>query len=119
MSEVETLKIVVEMIQWSDHNTYKLALQNLLELYNKEKEQNRVNINSINNLMKECNEENKRCMELAIELNEEKEKNKELENYMKEYLIPKSTINLLYISKDKIKEKNRRIRGTRKMVHRT
>ena len=32
----------------------------------------------------------------------EKEKNKELQIYMKEYLIPKSTINLVYISKDKI-----------------
>ena len=37
--------------------------------------------------------------------NKEKEKNKELQNYMKEYLIPKSTINLIYISKDKIKQK--------------
>lgn len=36
--------------------------------------------------------------------NKEKEKNIELQNYMKEYLIPKSTINLLYISKDKIKK---------------
>ena len=35
---------------------------------------------------------------------QEKEKNIELQNYMKEYLIPKSTINLLYISKDKIKK---------------
>ena len=38
------------------------------------------------------------------ELQREKENNKELQNYMKEYLIPKSTIKLVYISKDKIKE---------------
>lgn len=43
MSEEETLKIVMEMIQWSDHNTYKtykLALQNLLELYKQERNRN-------------------------------------------------------------------------------
>lgn len=42
---------------------------------------------------------------LETKLDKEKEKNEELQNYMKEYLIPKSTINLVYISKDKIKEK--------------
>ena len=36
--------------------------------------------------------------------NKEKEKNIELQNYMKEYLIPKSTINLIYISKDKLRK---------------
>ena len=35
----------------------------------------------------------------------EKDKNKELQRYMKTNLIPKSTINLLYISKNKIREK--------------
>ena len=66
-------------------------LQGLLDLYKQEKD---------------------RCIELATTIDalktdyeEEKEKNKELQTYMKEYLIPKSTINLVYISKDKIKEK--------------
>ena len=36
--------------------------------------------------------------------NKEKEKNKELQNYMKQYLIPKSTIKLIYVSKEAIKE---------------
>lgn len=36
--------------------------------------------------------------------NKEKEKNIELQNYMKEYLIPKSIINLIYISKDKLRK---------------
>lgn len=40
MSEEEILRNIKEMIQWSDRNTYKLALQGLLDLYNKEKEQN-------------------------------------------------------------------------------
>ena len=40
MNEEEIIKNVKEMIQWSDHNTYKMALQGLLYLYNKEKEKN-------------------------------------------------------------------------------
>lgn len=47
--------------------------------------------------------------------NKEKEKNTELQNYMKEYLIPKSTINLLYISKDKIREKIKEYDGLKEM----
>lgn len=38
MSEEEIIKNIKEMIQWSDHSTYKMALQGLLDLYNKEKE---------------------------------------------------------------------------------
>jgi len=41
MSKEEIVKIIKEMIQWSDHNTYKMALQGLLDLYNKEKEENK------------------------------------------------------------------------------
>lgn len=41
MNEEEIIKNVKEMIQWSDHNTYKMALQGLLDLYNKEKEKNK------------------------------------------------------------------------------
>lgn len=40
LSEEEIIKNIKEMIQWSDHNTYKMALQGLLDLYNKEKEKN-------------------------------------------------------------------------------
>lgn len=40
MREEEIIKNIKEMIQWSDHNTYKKALQGLLDLYNKEKEKN-------------------------------------------------------------------------------
>ena len=61
----------------------KIIVRGLLDLYNKEKEQNKININSINDLMKECNEENKRCSELAIELQAEKEKNKALKEGLK------------------------------------
>lgn len=43
MSEEEIIKIIKEMIQWSDHNTYKMALQGLLDLYTKEKEKNKRN----------------------------------------------------------------------------
>lgn len=73
MSEEEIIK-EIESLSPSEQ-----AIQGILDLYNKEKEQNRVSINSINDLMKECNQENKRCAELAIELDKEKEKNKELE----------------------------------------
>ena len=61
----------------------QIIVSGLLDLYNKEKEQNKININSINDLMKECNEENKRCSELAIELQAEKEKNKALKEGLK------------------------------------
>ena len=40
MSEEEILKNIKELIQWNDYNTYKIALQGLLDLYNKEKEKN-------------------------------------------------------------------------------
>lgn len=40
LNEEEIIKNIKEQIQWSDHNTYKMALQGLLNLYNKEKEKN-------------------------------------------------------------------------------
>lgn len=47
----------------------------------------------------------KQAIENLIAENKElKEKNKELQKYMKEYLIPKSTINLIYIQKSKVEE---------------
>ena len=42
MSEEEIIKNIKEIIQWSDHNTYKIALQGILDLYNKEKEKNKL-----------------------------------------------------------------------------
>ena len=48
MNEEEIIKNIKEMIQWSDHSTYKMALQGLLDLYNKEKEKNTL----INHLYK-------------------------------------------------------------------
>lgn len=47
MNEEEIIKNVKEMIQMSDHNTYKMALQGLLYLYNKEKEKNRQTLEYI------------------------------------------------------------------------
>lgn len=41
ISEDEIIKNVKEQIQWSDHTTYKMALQGLLDLYQKEKEKNK------------------------------------------------------------------------------
>lgn len=41
LSEEEIIKNIKEMIQWSDHNTYKMALQGLLDLYKQEKEKNK------------------------------------------------------------------------------
>ena len=41
---------------------------------------------------------------LIAENKELKEEKQELQKYMKEYLIPKSTINLIYISKSKVEE---------------
>lgn len=36
MNEEEIIKNIKEMIQWSDHNTYKIALQGILDLYEQE-----------------------------------------------------------------------------------
>lgn len=41
LSEEEIINNIKEQIQWSDHNTYKMALQGLLDLYQKEKEKNK------------------------------------------------------------------------------
>lgn len=41
MSEEEIIKNIKEMIQWSDHNIYKIALQGILDLYEQEKARNK------------------------------------------------------------------------------
>lgn len=91
ITDLDTLKVLDKRAMKDlENNTHEIEQQEVLTIirefirlrndYNKEKEKNRVSINSINDLMKECNQENKRCTELAIELDKEKEKNKELEN---------------------------------------
>ena len=59
-------------------------LENLLTAYEKEKEKNKELSNSYDKLAKECNEENRRCMLLAVENQDLKEKNKELEKKLEE-----------------------------------
>ncbi len=109
MSEEEIIEIIEKLQceykeqqndkKYNDYTVFKAkeyskGLNGLLDLYNKEKEQNKININSINDLIKECNEENKRCSELAIELQAEKEKNKELEQYFWNQLIKSESYHL-------------------------
>lgn len=50
MNKEEIIKNIKEMIQWSDHNTYKIALQGILDLYNKEKEKNK----ELTDKLKDC-----------------------------------------------------------------
>ena len=47
------------MIQWSDHNTYKIALQGILDLYEQEKARNK----DLEEIEKEHKEENGRLRE--------------------------------------------------------
>lgn len=52
------------------------------------------------------NKEECKNLEIILNLIEKQQKEiDELQSYIKEYLIPKSTINLLYVSKDKIRAK--------------
>ena len=64
-------------------NRWGLTLQEL----EKEKEKNEELSNSYDKLAKECNEENRRCMLLAVENQDLKEKNKELNILRLELLI--------------------------------
>ena len=63
------------------------AIERLLTAYEKEKEKNKELSNSYDKLAKECNEENRRCMLLAVENQDLKEKNKELNILRLELLI--------------------------------
>lgn len=56
MNEEEIIKNIKEMIQWSDHNTYKIALQGILDLYEQEKARNK----DLEQIEKEHKEENGR-----------------------------------------------------------
>lgn len=57
LSEEEIIKNIKEQIQWSDHNTYKMALQDLLDLYNKEKEKNKKAVEMLQEHIKFCEQE--------------------------------------------------------------
>lgn len=46
LSEEEIIRNIKEMIQYSDNTTYKLAMQGLLDLYNKELKKPRLLYNS-------------------------------------------------------------------------
>lgn len=62
-------------------------LENFCTAYEKEKEKNMELTNSYNQAIKETNEENRRCMLLAVENQDLKEKNKELNILRLELLI--------------------------------
>lgn len=80
MNEEEIIKNIKEMIQWSDHNTYKIALQGILDLYNKEKEKNNSisiqyekvvdKLEDLEQIEKEHKEENGRLREKLDKKNE-------------------------------------------------
>lgn len=99
MNEEEIINNIKEMIQWSDHNTYKIALQGILDLYNKEKERNK----DLEQIEKEHKEENGRL----------REENKKLQEFFEKYYDSiNSELNGLlthkfigYIPISKIKEK--------------
>jgi len=59
MNEEEIIKNIKEMIQWSDYNTYKIALQGILDLYEQEKARNK----DLEQIEKEHKEENGRLRE--------------------------------------------------------
>ena len=58
------------------------AIETLLTAYEKEKEKNKELSNSYDKLAKECNEENRRCMLLAVENQDLKEKNKKVIDFI-------------------------------------
>jgi hypothetical protein len=64
-----------------------IAKDVVLTAYEKEKEKNKELSNSYDILAKECNEENRRCMLLAVENQDLKEKNKKLNILRLELLI--------------------------------
>ena len=70
MNEEEIIKNIKEMIQRSDHNTYKIALQGILDLYEQEKARNK----DLEQIEKEHKEENGRL----------RDKVKKIEEYVKQ-----------------------------------
>ena len=91
MSEEEIIKNIKEQIQWSDHNTYKMALQGLLDLYTnqqKEIEEKRIIIFAGAEKVKQLEKGNRSLMESRIKWKnryyKEKRKNKEYINKIRE-----------------------------------
>ena len=85
--------------------SYQSAIETLLTAYEKEKEKNMELTNSYNKAIKETNEENRKCMLLAVENQDLKDKysDKKIRNtVIKRY---KEVIEKDYISKAKIKAK--------------
>lgn len=79
MSEEEIIKNINEQIQWSDHNTYKIALQGILDLYNKEKEKNASLQKEIEELKKDnIHQWEERCR-LTFELQETEDRLSKIE----------------------------------------
>ena len=91
---IEEIKIqdLIEHIRFGtqlkyDIKDYIYSIETLLTAYEKEKEKNKELSNSYDKLAKECNEENRRCMLLAVENQDLKEKNKELNLVRLQYLV--------------------------------
>lgn len=100
MSEEEIIKNIKEMIQWSDHNTYKIALQGILDLYEQEKEKNKKY--EISDYETICLE-NKHLLEQLEICQADLEEMTISNNYKKENWIHKDTLNS-YILKSKLEE---------------
>lgn len=93
--------------------TIIVELENFYTAYEKEKEKNMELTNSYNQAIKETNEENRRCMLLAVENQDLKEKNKRLEKFIEngehtwkqKYNETFNYVEDEFVSKDKIRLK--------------
>ena len=87
---LDRLKRIIDITYTEKFKTFTFmyqdtdAIETLLTAYEKEKEKNMELTNSYNQAIKETNEENRRCMLLAVENQDLKEKNKELEKKLEE-----------------------------------
>ena len=79
-------KIEILGISVGEERQVREAIKNLLTAYEKEKEKNKELSNSYDKLAKECNEENRRCMLLAVENQDLKEKNKKIDEFCRKEL---------------------------------
>lgn len=119
MNEEEIIKNIKEMIQWSDYNTYKIALQGILDLYNKEKEKNNSisiqyekvvdKLEDLEQIEKEHKEENGRLREKNINLKEKIIRQQEQLNIANKKILAQrgqlKVVNNSYIPISKLKEK--------------
>ena len=115
MNEEEIIKIIKYMLENKNTDINVIinyeAIKGLLDLYNKEKEKNKELSNSYDKLAKECNEENKRCMMLAIEKQDCFEKYRY--NLQQNESLTKEFSNVIPVQKikDKIEELNKEIKS--------